>query len=145
MINHYHEWIRVTWMDSTSEWFECVWESESHAESTIQNFLEHNMDQVASLLRQNHAPSNVTAPTSAELGIQSADDSHVAKAPTLATETSVERTERGRCECICVILALQEGLNAWLAQHGQGKATERMEQGTNELLRRKAEEKETVG
>lgn len=132
-------------MDSTSEWFECVWESEGHAESTIQNFLEHNMDQVAILLRQNHAPSNVTASASSELGIQSADDSHVAQAPTLATETSVEPTEQEMSETLSELLALQESLNSLLAQHEQGNATERMDQGTRELLRRKAEEKETVG
>ena len=131
-------------MDSTSEWFECVWESEGQAESTIRNFLEHNMDQVASLLRQNLAPSNVTASASSELGLQSAE-SHVEDRQSLAAEPGVEPTEQEMSETLSELLALQESLNSLLAQHEQGKATERMDQGTKELLRRKAEEKETVG
>ncbi|MEC8557419.1 MAG: hypothetical protein VXZ82_20645 [Planctomycetota bacterium] len=131
-------------MDSTAEWFECVWESEGHAESTIQNFLEHNMDQVASLLRQNHAPSNLTASTLTERGIQSAD-SQVEKLQVRGAGLAVEPTEQEMSETLSELLALQESLNALLAQHEQGKATEGMEQETKELLRRKAEEKETVG
>ncbi len=130
-------------MDSTAEWFECVWESEGHAESTIHNFLKHNMDQVASLLRQNHAPSNLTASTSTEREIQSAD-SHVQELQALGAGLAVEPTEQDVPETLSELLALQESLNALLAQQEQVKATEKMELGTKELLRRKSEEKETV-